>query len=89
MTLRDGANERRFELDDTYDRSQYLSKVQRNKFVLPFHSTKGREGDQLIEKGGDKQRSLGGKSSVFYNTKKKIENMERLEKSVPAISKTT
>ena len=33
--------------------------------------------------------SLGGKSSVFYNTFKKNENMKRLDHSVPKIDRTT
>ena len=86
--MKDGANERRFELDDTYDKSQYLSNVMRHKHLMPFRTVKGRENDNLIAKGGDFTRSLGGKSSIFYNTKKE-KTMDRLEKSVPAIGKTT
>ena len=86
MTRADGANERRFELDDTFDKSQYLSTVNRLKQIIPFKTLKGREQD-LIAKAGDRQVSLGGKSAVFYNTFKKTEHMQRLEKSVPKIDK--
>ena len=56
---------------------------------MPFKTTKGREKDNLVEKGGDKRISLGGKSSVFYDTQKKVDNMERLEKGVPQMARTT
>lgn len=43
----------------------------------------------MIVKGGDKNKSLGGKSNVFYNTFKKTGNMEKLEKGIPDMSRTT
>ena len=88
VTEKDGANERRFELDDTYDKSQYLSTVNRLKQIVPFKTVTSRD-QNLIVKGGDKNKALGGKSNVFYNTFKKTGNMERLEKGIPDMNRTT
>ena len=83
VTEKDGANPGRFELSDFYDRSTYLTNVPRHKSILPFEKLRGR--DDLIAKGGDAGVSLGGKSSLFYDTDKKFKTMKRLDKSVPAM----
>ena len=59
-------NEARFNLNDNYDKSTYLTRNKRHKSIVPFEAYDKREAD-LIRKGGDTQVNLGGKTEVFYN----------------------
>jgi len=64
---RKGPHDERFDLLDTYDKSTYLSNIQRTKMNLSFatHSPRDR---QLIDKGGIDGNDLAGKAHLFYET---------------------
>ena len=88
VTEKDGANPGRFDLSDFYDKSTYLTKVPRHRSILPFGKEVSRTKD-LIDKGGDDRISLGGKSSIFYDTDKKFAVMKRLDRGIPTMQKVT
>jgi hypothetical protein len=64
---RKGPSEERFNLLDTYDKSTYLTSIQRTKMNLSFASHSPRD-KQLIDKNGIDGNDLAGKSFVFYDT---------------------
>ena len=59
-------NEHRFALNDRFDKSTYLTKVQRPKAVTDFGKHSQRIPD-LINKAGDDRIELGGKSCNFIS----------------------
>ena len=88
VTEKDGANPGRFDKNDFYDKSTYLSTMPRQKQILPFNRITGRN-SELIDKAGNQLVELNGKSAVFYDSDAKLKTMNRLEKSVPAMNRTT
>jgi len=61
-----GPNDNRFSLLDTYDKSTYLTKVKRTKMNLSFAGYPKRD-SSLILKGGNSNFDLTGKPHLFYN----------------------
>ena len=61
-----GANDKRFDLPEDFDKSNYLTKVKRPKLICSFSDHTGREADHLIMRGGDKYFDLGGKTNNVY-----------------------
>ena len=78
---KNGPNENRFNLLDTYDKSSYLSKTKRSKMNLNFHGYPNRDED-LVRKGGDSGIDLGNKVGFLYNSEQKDNTMSRLNKHV-------
>jgi hypothetical protein len=76
-----GPNDNRFSLLDTYDKSTYLSKVKRTKMNMSFAGQPKRDTD-LIRKAGVHNHDLGGKSILFYNSGQKDGIMPRVDKGV-------
>ena len=76
-----GPNDNRFSLLDTYDKSTYLSKVKRTKMNLSFAEQPKRD-SELIKKGGNSNFDLKGKSFLFYDPSQKDNLMQRTNKAV-------
>ncbi len=82
-------NDGRFNLNDFYDKSSYLSKVPRPKQIIDFSTVTERDKD-LIDKGGDAGVKIGGKCSKFYDENTKISaTMKRLDAGMPKMNKST
>lgn len=78
---RKGPNDHRFDLLDTFDKSTYLTGVERTKMNLSFASHSPRD-KQLINKGGNGGFDLGNKPQVFYDIKQKDKVLGRLDKNI-------
>ena len=82
-------NEKRFALNDHYDKSSYLTKTKRPKAFVDFSRVVEREKD-LIQKGGDTRIELGGKSQKFYDVNLQLhQGMSRLNVGIPKLKKVT
>jgi hypothetical protein len=82
----EGPNEKRFEMEDNYDKSTYLTKNPRTKLNMSFTVQTERDQDKLIEKAGNFLQDLRSTTDTFYNDQK-LNVMEKLDRIVPHFEK--
>jgi len=84
---RKGPHDARFSLLDTFDKSDYLTKVRRTKMNLTFTNYSPRDPD-LLRKCGVEGVDLGSKQEMIYNTDIKEKYLKRLDTVVRDFTKT-
>ena len=82
-------NDHRFNLNDRYDKSTYLTKVPRPKAIIDFSKPSKRSSDLMLQ-GGDERVDLGGKSCNFIDQGKAEKVVQkRLNFGIPNFKRTT